>query len=65
MPAVDLKCPCSPGKKSLQHWRGECKLPAMVQGWYEGQLQMTLNDTVHRNGAITVTRVVEQPELGP
>ena len=63
MPIVNVQCPCSPSPVPCNHWRTDsgCTLPADTRAWYAALLHRQLNDTRHRAGNITVTRLLTCP----
>lgn len=63
MPPVNVLCPCSPDPQPCDHWRGDygCTLPADQRAWYQALLYRQLHDTRHRDGKLTVTRLLTCP----
>lgn len=61
MPPANLRCSCSSESQPLDHWRAGCTLPPQARAWFEGGLQRTLHDERHRDGRVTITRLLTCP----
>lgn len=63
MPITSLFCPlCAQEFSDLGHWdSGPCKASAMQRSWWQAMLENQLLDARHRNGQVTVTRLLGCP----
>lgn len=63
MPPTRVLCPCDKSEHEITHWLAEqgCPLPPQARADYQSSLHRTLNDTRHKDGHVTITRLLTCP----